>query len=94
MVLDLSEVPIVGVTAALAIESIVKDSIDRHRHVWIVARSEQVQNRLKKLDLDRFSSQPKIFKGKPVIVTSQLHQLGDRLQALQSALALIQHRSE
>jgi sulfate permease, SulP family len=90
LVLDLSEVPIIGVTAALAIESIVKDSIDRHRHVWIVARSEQVQNRLKKLDLDRFSSQPKIFKGKPVIVPAQLHQLGDRLQALQSVLALIQ----
>ncbi len=68
LVLDLSEVPIIGVTAALEIESIVKDSIDLHRHVWIVTRYEQVQNRLKKLDLDRFSSQPKIFKGQTVIV--------------------------
>lgn len=94
LVLDLSEVPIIGLTAALAIESIVKDSINHHRHVWIVTRSEQVQNRLKKLDLHRFSNQPKIFEGQAVVTTSQLHQLGDRFQALQSALAFMQHKSE
>jgi sulfate permease, SulP family len=88
LVLDLSEVPIMGVTAALAIESIVQDSINLHRYVWVVAISVQVQNRLKSLDLQRFSGQAKIFEGQTV-VTSQFHQVENRLQAFQSALAII-----
>ena len=91
LVLDLTEVPTLGISAALAIESVVQDSLNRHRHVWIVARFEQVQNRLKKLDLERFSnqSQPKIFEGQTVVIASQLHHVEDRLQALQSALDLL-----
>ncbi len=90
LVLDLSEVPTLGVSAALAIESIVQDSLSRHRHVWIVATSEQVQNRLKKLDLHRFAGQSLPSDDQSISTFSQLHHVEDRFNALQSALDLIQ----
>ncbi len=73
LVLDLSEVPVIGVTATLAIETIVLDAIQGDRQVWIVTSSVQVQRRLDKLQLQKF---PKV------------HFCGDRLQALQKAISV------
>lgn len=89
LVLDLSEVPTIGVTAALAIESIVQDAVNRNRCVWIVVTCEQVQHRLEQLDLHRFSSKLKKLEDKSFPISSQLNLLEDRFQALESALALI-----
>lgn len=75
LVLDLTEVPNIGVTAALAIESIVEDAIAHRRHVWIVATSPQVRWRLEQLDLQRFW---------------EVRQGENRTQALESAFTLIQ----
>ncbi|CAN1211154.1 SulP family inorganic anion transporter [Tumidithrix helvetica PCC 7403] len=69
LVLDLSEVPEIGVTAALAIETSVLDALKRDRQVWIVTSSVQVKRRLDKLQLQKFS---------------EVYFTGDRLQALQS----------
>ncbi|WP_096620211.1 SulP family inorganic anion transporter [Calothrix sp. NIES-3974] len=78
LVLDLTEVPHIGVTAALAIESIVEDAIAHHRHIWIVATSPQVRWRLEQLDLQRFW---------------EVRQGENRCQALESAYNLIQRGS-
>jgi SulP family sulfate permease len=85
-VLDLSEVPMLGVTAALAIESIVQDAVKRDRDVWIVVKPGQVQNRIENLDLQRFVASGK----RSDAATSTIHITEHREQALRSALMLIQ----
>jgi MFS superfamily sulfate permease-like transporter len=69
LILDLSEVPAIGVTATLAIEIIVLDVVNRDRQVWIVTTSAQVQRRIDKLQLQKFS---------------EVHFTGDRFEALES----------
>ena len=70
LILDLSEVPSIGVTATLAIETIVLDAMKRDRQVWIVTSTAQVQRRLDRLQLQRFP---------------EVHFMVDRLQALQAS---------
>jgi sulfate permease, SulP family len=87
LVLDLSEVPTIGVTAALAIESMVQDAIKRDRNVWIVVKPGQVKSRLETLELQRCVTTKKRIDGG---VAPAIHQVENRFQALQSALDLIQ----
>lgn len=54
LVLDLSEVPVVGVTAALAIESIVEGATKNRHHAFVVVGPGQPRRRLGKLNLQRF----------------------------------------
>ncbi len=75
LVVDLSEVPMLGVTVALAIEAIVQEALRHQRSVWLVVAPGTVQQRLSRLALPN---------------SSQLHQVVDRTQALQSAFDLIQ----
>ncbi len=49
LVLDLSQVPLLGVTAALAIETICLDCRDQNRKVWIVTANQQPLERLQRL---------------------------------------------
>jgi len=70
IVLDLSEVPTIGVTAALAVETIVTDAVKHHRQVWIVTNTAQVQKRLSRLQLQKFDG---------------VHMTGDRLQAIKKS---------
>jgi SulP family sulfate permease len=49
LVVDLTEVPSMGVTAALAIENVIRDAHDRGLKVYIVGASEKVHRRLQKL---------------------------------------------
>ncbi|MGB3308714.1 MAG: SulP family inorganic anion transporter [Nodosilinea sp.] len=86
LVLDLSEVPTIGVTAALAIESIVQDAVNRDRTVWIVTQPGQVKNRLKTLELQRFVLDHKRTEG---VALNAIHLVENRCQALEAALALI-----
>jgi SulP family sulfate permease len=91
LVLDLSDVPSIGVTAALAIESMVEDAIKRQRQVWIVATAEQVISRLASLELERLlvAATPAvddIAETKPPAI----HQVGNRQQALEAAFNLVQ----
>jgi SulP family sulfate permease len=87
LVLDLGDVPTIGVTAALAIESIVQDSIRRDRTVWIIVKPGQVKRRLQTLDLQRFVTNHKRTEG---IVSPAIHLIESRPQALKAALGLIQ----
>ncbi len=90
LVVDLSEVPSIGVTAALAIETMVEDAVKRQRHVWIVVTPGQVQRRIEKLKLQRFSAAANSLNGQTGSIPPQIYQLEKSFQALQSALAIAQ----
>ena len=47
LILDLTDVPLIGVTASLAIENMVKDAYENKRQVIVVSNTEKVQKRLK-----------------------------------------------
>ena len=51
LILDLSDVPMIGVTASLAIENIVKDAFENNHQVFIVGAQGRVKERLAKMKL-------------------------------------------
>jgi sulfate permease, SulP family len=51
LVLDLSDVPMLGVTASLAIENAIRDACDKRLLVYIVGASSKIQRRLESLGL-------------------------------------------
>ncbi len=72
LILDMSDVVLLGVTAALAIENMVEDAAAKNRHIFLVGAQGRTQQRLQKLNiLQRFP---------------QVYQVENRLQALESAL--------
>lgn len=75
VILDLSDVPLLGVTSALAIENAIKDACDQGRHVFIVGAAGKIKRRLEDL---------KILELLP-----PQNVLMDRRQALIKAVALI-----
>jgi len=75
LIVDLSEVPHMGVTSALAIENAIQETVDTGREVFLVGASGSVKRRLEKL-------------GVLNIVPSQ-NLLMDRKQALVNAVRLV-----
>ena len=49
LVLDLSEVPILGVTSSLALENAINEALEKGRQVFLVGISGQAEKRLKKM---------------------------------------------
>ena len=49
LVLDLSEVPILGVTSSLALENAIEEALEKDRQVFLVGVSGQAEERLRKL---------------------------------------------
>ncbi len=49
LVLDLSEVPILGVTSSLALENAIEEAVEKGRQVFLVGVSGQAEKRLRKL---------------------------------------------
>ncbi|MEO0835241.1 MAG: SulP family inorganic anion transporter [Cyanobacteria bacterium J06642_3] len=49
LVLDLSEVPILGVTSSLALENAIEEAVEKGRQVYIVGVSGQAERRLRKM---------------------------------------------
>ncbi|UAJ72776.1 SulP family inorganic anion transporter [Synechocystis sp. PCC 7339] len=75
LILDLATVPRLGITALLAIETMLKDALTKQREVFLVGAKGQVQARLQRL---------------PVLAQlSPHHRLENRLLALQMAAACI-----
>ena len=77
LILDFSDVPRVGVTAALAIENMLKDAIIKGNSVFLVGGSEQVKKRLQRLEIIR--------------KLPERYWVTDRIQALEQSLELIQN---
>ena len=75
LILDLNDVPLLGVTASLAIENMVKEASGKHREIFIAGASEPVKARLQRLN---------VFDRLP-----PSHRVPDRLQALKQATAII-----
>ena len=75
LIMDLSEVPHLGVTASLALENAIEEACDKGRHVFIVGAAGKIKRRLENLGvLDLLPPQ---------------HLLMDRKEALKQALLLI-----
>ncbi|QYO67739.1 SulP family inorganic anion transporter [Leptolyngbya sp. 7M] len=73
LVLDLSDVPLLGVTVSLEIENVIKDAIDKGCQVYIVGATGKVHRRLERLG---------VFQRVPTD-----HMLNSRTEALRLAVA-------
>ncbi|MDY6940709.1 MAG: SulP family inorganic anion transporter [Cyanobacteriota bacterium] len=54
LVLDLSDVPILGVTAALALENAIQEAVEKGREVFVVGATGKTLKRLQNLGVERF----------------------------------------
>lgn len=75
LVLDLSDVPLLGVTASLAIENAIKDAIETGRQVFIVGATGKIKQRLESLGI--------------LNLLPADHLMSDRLAALKRAVAFV-----
>jgi SulP family sulfate permease len=78
LIVDLSEVPILGVTSSLALENAIQEAIDAGRQVIVVGATGKVKRRLEKLGIAG------LIPGH--------HWMGDRLTALQEGLAIVREK--
>ncbi len=78
LILDLSDVPLIGVTAALAVETSIKDAFNKRREVFIVGAYGDVKIRLQRLQI--------------LQMVPLEHRVETRLEALQQATAIIAMR--
>lgn len=79
LILDLSDVPLLGVTASLALENAIKDACDKGLQVFIVGATGKIQQRLESLGI--------------LALISPQHLVSSRLEALQQAVALVNNES-
>jgi sulfate permease, SulP family len=75
LIVDLSDVPMLGVTASLAIENAIKDASEQGRQVLIVGAGGKVKRRLEKFGIMRF--------------VPTHHMFVDRVEALKQAVAIV-----
>ena len=80
LILDLTDVPHIGVTSSLAVENMIKDALDKDRHVFIVGAKGKIKQRLQKLG---------IFN-----ILPPHHIVMEREEALKQALSLVSYRSD
>ncbi len=78
LVMDLTAVPMLGVTASLAIENAIRDACDKGLQVYIVGASTKIQQRLQKLGL--------------LDLIAPEHFLSDRTAALRQAVAVVDNK--
>ncbi len=78
LVMDLTDVPSMGVTASLAIENAIRDADDRGLQIYLVGASAKVSKRLEKLGI--------------LELISDEHIKNDRTDALVSAFELVNHK--
>ena len=78
LVVDLEEVPVIGVTSALAIENAIQEALDAGREVLVVGATGKVRDRLEKLGIAG--------------MIPEEYWMGDRLLALETGLQVIETR--
>ncbi len=79
LVMDLSDVPMLGVTASLAIENAIRDAHDKGLQVYVAGASTKIQSRLERLGLfDLIKAE---------------HIVGDRTTALRQSVASLRTES-
>jgi SulP family sulfate permease len=75
VIMDLSDVPMLGVTASLALENAIKDAVDKGRQVMIVGAAGKVKKRLEKFGIFQIIPQHNLFS--------------ERADALRQALVIV-----
>ena len=75
LILDISDVPMLGVTASLAIENAIQDAYEQGRQILVVGAAGKVKRRLEKFGIERFVHSHHFFM--------------NRSEALKQALALV-----
>ncbi|MEA5418595.1 SulP family inorganic anion transporter [Spirulina sp. CCNP1310] len=78
LIVDLAEVPVLGVTSSLAIENSIQEAIDLDRQVFVVGATGKVKSRLEKLGISG--------------LIPDHHWMSDRLTALQAGLAFVREK--
>lgn len=78
LIVDLSEVPVLGVTSSLAIENAIHEALDEGRQAIVVGATGKVKARLEKLGIAG--------------LIPDRYWIDDRLTALQEGFALVQER--
>jgi SulP family sulfate permease len=78
LVLDLSDVPLLGVTASLAIENAIRDAYDKGIQIFVVGATEKIKHRLDRLGITD--------------LVSDQHFVSDRTEALERAIEQVQLR--
>jgi SulP family sulfate permease len=78
LIVDLNEVPVLGVTSSLAIENAIQEAIDAGREVIVVGATGKVKRRLEKLGIDG--------------LIPEQHWMSDRLTALQTGLSIVREK--
>jgi SulP family sulfate permease len=79
LVLDLSEVPILGVTSSLALENAITEAVDKGREVFLVGVKGQTEQRLRKLGvMDKLSPQ-NIIPNRTAALRQALTNVDERL---------------
>ncbi|PMB45583.1 sodium-independent anion transporter [Fischerella thermalis CCMEE 5201] len=75
VIMDLSDVPLLGVTASLAIENAIREAVEKGRHVFIVGATGKIKRRLEKLGIMQ--------------LLPPHHLLMNRTEAIQQAVVLV-----
>ena len=78
LIVDLGEVPVLGVTSSLAIENAIQEATEEGRKVIVVGATGKVKRRLETLGINKLIPND--------------HWMDDRLQALTTGLSLIQQQ--
>ncbi|QZZ22158.1 SulP family inorganic anion transporter [Leptothermofonsia sichuanensis E412] len=81
LVMDLSDVPLLGVTASLAIENAIRDAYDKGLQIYVVGASTKIQNRLERLGLFELIKPEHILDSR----TEALRQAVDQVYARSAA---------
>ncbi|MCS6813891.1 MAG: SulP family inorganic anion transporter [Cyanobacteria bacterium] len=82
LVMDLTDVPLLGVTASLAIENAIRDAHDKGLQIYIVGASSKIQNRLSRLGLFDLITQEHVLENR----TEALRQAVDYVCSKQVAV--------
>jgi len=84
LVVDLTQVPAMGVTASLAIENVIRDAHDKGLLVYIVGASSKVQRRLEKLGLFDLIHPDQVLEDRTEALQKAVEKTHDKKSALQS----------
>jgi SulP family sulfate permease len=80
LIVDLTEVPVLGVTSSLAIENAIKEAIDAGREVIVVGATGKVKRRLEKLGIQG--------------LIPEHHWMDQRLNALKEGFNIVSNRQD
>ena len=76
LVLDLSEVPILGVTSSLALENAIEEAVEKGRLVYIVGVSGQAEKRLRKMGVMAQIPDDRIIQDRTLALRQAVKQVG------------------